>query len=491
MANWWEELPDLNQLGLTQGQYMFPDLLGGLKPNWTGAGVNMRPDTSQWASWAQPQTISRQQLMSSPWGANIDRYKQQGLYGSGSDDFGGGYQLPIQGSPGGYKVFEREDGNYDVRYIPDFSEYDRLNREINPNDSWMDYMPLLIGAAPFAVGALQGAGVLGQGAATSAWGIPAGGTAAGGAGAAAAGAGAAGLTEAEITQLIADAAAPNFTAAEGVLEGVGTGVNAFGGGSMLTDIASNIPSWLKSVVSGLPKNIADGVIANYVNNRKRDDRGQIIDEIAAQNQLRDLAPTARSNLQSTLGLPEAQQLLSRLVEDPTHNAGYNLATVGSNELSDLYTDPMANPIMQAVSRTTAENAARRSAVGRGLNSGSMPAEMQDALMTSLGGQFGNLAGGYSQGINAGTGFYAADKNATAQALQAAMTPYQAQTQRGTAAANATNAHLGAIAGIAPQAYQTQMSTNSAVSGQNALAPVVNAATNWAGDKLTSWLGGLF
>lgn len=157
-----------------------------------------------------------------------------------------------------------------------------------------------------------------------------------------------------------------------------------------------------------------------------------------------------------------------LVSDPSQHAGYRLANTAATGLSNLYTNPMSNPLMQAVARITAENSARRSSAGRGLNAGSMPAEMQDALLAALASNYSNIANPMNQSVSSGSDWYQGDT--------------QAATQLGTAAANANQTAantFNSLAGAGTNAWNA--ATNSANVGANAvnahLAAMGNLATH--------------
>jgi hypothetical protein len=169
-------------------------------------------------------------------------------------------------------------------------------------------------------------------------------------------------------------------------------------------------------------------------------------------------------------------------------------------LAQLYDDPMSNPIMQAVSRLTAENAARKSAAGRGLNAGSMPAEMQDALMASLGQQYGNIA----NPMNATLGQLYQGQQVPVGAINALGNATTGAAQQGASMINAGSGTQQALGNYitnfaAPQNLQynpTLQGMNTLYSSGGALSsrPASNTsglekiATDIGGSLLKKWIG---
>jgi hypothetical protein len=94
-----------------------------------------------------------------------------------------------------------------------------------------------------------------------------------------------------------------------------------------------------------------------------------------------------------MGLAKKDYMSPGTYEQMMGDYGVTGSRIGDQygRLAGLYDDPMSNPIMQAVANLTAENTARRSAAGRGIQAGSFPAEMQEALMAALGQQYANIA----------------------------------------------------------------------------------------------------
>lgn len=276
--------------------------------------------------------------------------------------------------------------------------------------------------------------------------------------------------------------------------------------SLWDKVTSKIPGFLSSSAG---QALVGQVLGNIGNKSIRGDMEQMLRTIRDQNPFTGmgLEDIAKQNLASPVGQDQLNQLIGKmgqempfqgqaktgfdraasLVSDPTQNAGYNLATTGSRSLSDLYTNPLANPIMEAVSRLTVENAARRSAAGRGMNAGSMPAEMQDALMAALGGQFANLASGYGSGINAGSNFYntetgaardlgTAASNANTQygntlaGLASAINQAQGQqTNRASVSGDLASKHMNTLTNIMPAYFNNYLATNSTAGGVQRVA----------------------
>lgn len=301
-----------------------------------------------------------------------------------------------------------------------------------------------------------------------------------------------------------------------------------GGPGTATNALSSMPSWLRNLIQGLPSTVAQSVISNWVNNNLDDAAGDMIDDFDELNRFRTMGPEVSDLWRSTSGLDFAEGLMDRqdefinpyaeqaltgfnaaanLVDDPGSHPGWGLAATAGAGLEQLYTDPMSNPIMEAVSRLTAENASRRSAAGRGLNAGSMPAEMQDALLAALSQNYANIANPMNQSVQAGSGFYTNDVNAaTGLGTGAAQANYQSGANLGNlinAGNNTYNVVSGRVNSMAPRVNdslqalasvyapafasrlnrQTPTQVSNSTAG-NTIGSAISGATQWGLDWLS-------
>jgi len=223
---------------------------------------------------------------------------------------------------------------------------------------------------------------------------------------------------------------------------------------------------------------------------------QIYDRIEGSNPFakdQNLINSAKDSLTNPLGKSFLQDLYARgdefinpyasqakagfdkassLVSNPMQHSGYQLADTASRGLQNLYTDPMSNPLMQAVSNITSENAARRSAAGRGLNAGSMPAEMQDALLAALSQNYSNIANPMNQSVSSGSNWYQGDVTGATNLGSSA------------SAANAQAAQsLAALAGAGASGMNA--SANLANAGQQAVNAHLPAMRDMTGNQIDS------
>ncbi len=243
----------------------------------------------------------------------------------------------------------------------------------------------------------------------------------------------------------------------------------------LMDIAKQL------VQSGGAKDIVGALATLYGQNAIDKSTGRdiagVYDRIEKSNPFandKDLIGAAKDNLTNPLGKQFLSDLFGRsnefinpykgaadqgfstaanLLANPRSHTGYNLAETSANNLNNLYNHPMDNPLMQAVSRLTAENASRRSAAGRGLNAGSMPAEMQDALMAALSQNYANIANPMNQSVQTGSNWYQGDVNAGTSLGSAAA----------QANANAANS-FGALANAGTGAWDSATRAGAAAGG---------------------------
>jgi hypothetical protein len=238
-------------------------------------------------------------------------------------------------------------------------------------------------------------------------------------------------------------------------------------------------------------NMASNSVNDIINDYK--DELKSLSPISDAERL-ELGDLAMGRFKKDYLTPEVVQLLG----DEYLNRGTQ-ADEQYGRLASLYDDPMSNPIMQAVSRLTAENAARKSAAGRGLNAGSMPAEMQDALMAALGQQYGNIANPMNQTLST---LYQGQQIP----LNALKTLSDMNTQaanQGQSMINTASGTQQAMSNFMPSAFQASLamdptrmglSTLGSYSGQqsgsggtNMVDKVTGAVINKGIDKVLSWL----
>lgn len=285
-----------------------------------------------------------------------------------------------------------------------------------------------------------------------------------------------------------------------VAEKIAAGTAA--GSFSLKDLYDGAKALIKSgAAKDIGSAIATMVGQNAVDKSVGKDIGQMFDRIQSSNPFagdKNLISAVKGNITNPLGKQFLGDLYGRagefvnpysgaattgfnrassLVSDPMQHAGYGLATTAARGLQDLYTNPMGNPLMQAVSRLTAENAARKSAAGRGLQAGSMPAEMQDALMAALASNYANIANPMNQSVNAGSNWYQGDvtgatnlgssaasanaqaANTLANLVGAGTAGMNASTNAAQVGGNLSTAHLAAMGQLANQALPYSIMTN--------------------------------
>lgn len=156
---------------------------------------------------------------------------------------------------------------------------------------------------------------------------------------------------------------------------------------------------------------------------------------------------------------------NQLVGDPSGHSGYQLADTASKGLQNLYTDPMSNPLMSAVSNITRENTMRRSAAGRGLDSGSMPAELQDSLLASLAQNYSNIANPMNNSVNVGANWLNNDIGAATNLGTATTNAANNNIMAGSQGVQGSTGRLNAIANMSnPLATGAGLYANAATKG---------------------------
>ena len=271
-----------------------------------------------------------------------------------------------------------------------------------------------------------------------------------------------------------------------------------------TGSSSSIPDYVKDLAKELMPNGSASDIAKLAaqligNNMAHNSTEDIINRYSKKiEQMSPISAAEREQL-GDMGMARfgkdylTPEVLDTLANEYTTTRGRVDDQYG--RLAQLYDDPMSNPLMQSVSRLTSENAARKSAAGRGLNAGSMPAEMQDALMAALGQQYGNIANPMNQTLST---LYQGQQ----VPLNALKTLSDMNTQAATQGQSMINTASGtqqAMSNFMPSAFQASLAmdptrmglstlgsnagTQSATGGTNTMDKIINKGVDWGLNKI--------
>ena len=273
-------------------------------------------------------------------------------------------------------------------------------------------------------------------------------------------------------------------------------------GSLGINTLSDLSTYLakeggSSVASSLIKDLVGAGVTSIGQNQVDKSIGEDIDDMFKRLQgmglfspedRQGMADSAKQMMTSDVLGPRLDGLMAEYGQKPYQD----LIDTSSRGLQQLYTDPMNNPIMQATANLTSENAMRRSAAGRGMNAGSMPDELQQALLAGLGGQFSNLANPMNTSFNYATDAQNNARKLPLDAIYQLNNINNTNSTRGTALANAYNAPMNAASNIANTALQARFATDptrAIVANSGTSGSAVNRVIDKGVDKVWDWITG--
>jgi hypothetical protein len=297
--------------------------------------------------------------------------------------------------------------------------------------------------------------------------------------------------------------------------------SSLGGGSVFGGGASSAGSLAKSALGALFGGgggagggngagmdlgtfLASRIFANKADKSVGEDIDQMFNRLQSANVMRpyegQLAKGAMDRFNTDYLSPRLDELYGRTRETPYQD----LIDTSSNGLQTLYNDPMSNPIMRAVQDKAAESIMRKSAAAGRLHGGSMPMELQDSLLATLGSQFSNLANPMNNSFNVATDAQSAHQNMGNQTMNALSNANQANWAGAGTMVNAGNAPLNAMGNLATTALGNQIASNPwrsglAGTGQNMGTNAANGGNNsWQNNLINTginkgldWISGFF